>query len=127
MYLWKPNICPHQLDVQEANVSIPQFYRNSNHFVGCWIANGQHQMKRASEMLINCQLWISCPPTHILLKVSFSCKFFEDNEAVIKMIIKGRSPTMRLMSRTHRVALDWLFDRIKLEPMIQINYVEFHA
>ena len=38
---------------------------------------------------------------------------FEDNEAVIKMIIKGRSPTMRHVSRTHRVALDWLFDRIK--------------
>ena len=37
----------------------------------------------------------------------------EDNEAVIKMIIKGRSPTMRHVSRTHRVALDWLFDRIK--------------
>ena len=34
---------------------------------------------------------------------------FEDNEAVIKMIIKGRSPTMRHVSRTHRVALDWLF------------------
>ena len=32
---------------------------------------------------------------------------FEDNEAVIKMIIKGRSPTMRHVSRTHRVALDW--------------------
>ena len=31
---------------------------------------------------------------------------FEDNEAVIKMIIKGRSPTMRHVSRTHRVALD---------------------
>ena len=30
---------------------------------------------------------------------------FEDNEAVIKMIIKGRSPTMRHFSRTHRVAL----------------------
>ena len=29
---------------------------------------------------------------------------FEDNEAVIKMIIKGRSPTMRHVSRTHRVA-----------------------
>ena len=38
---------------------------------------------------------------------------FEDNEAVIKMIIKGRSPTMRHVSRTHRVALDWLFYRIK--------------
>ena len=33
---------------------------------------------------------------------------FEDNEAVIKMIIKGRSPTRRQVSRTHRVALDWL-------------------
>ena len=37
---------------------------------------------------------------------------FEDNEAVIKMIIKGRSPTMRHVSRTHRVPLDWLFERI---------------
>ena len=35
----------------------------------------------------------------------------QDNEAVMKMIIKGRSPTMRHVSRTHRVALDWLFDR----------------
>ena len=34
--------------------------------------------------------------------------FFEENEAVIEMIIKGRSPTMRHVSRTHRVALDWL-------------------
>ena len=41
---------------------------------------------------------------------------FEDNEAVITMIIKGRSPTMRHVSRTHRVALDWLFDRINLDP-----------
>ena len=35
---------------------------------------------------------------------------FEDNEAVIKMIIKGRSPTMRHVSLTHRVVLGWLFD-----------------
>ena len=47
----------------------------------------------------------------------------EDNEAVIKMIIKGRSPTMRHVSRTHRVALDWLFDRINLDPKIQIKYI----
>ena len=40
---------------------------------------------------------------------------FEDNEAVIKMIIKGRSPTMRHVSRTHRVAVDWLFDRINMD------------
>ena len=49
---------------------------------------------------------------------------FEDNEAVIKMIIKGRSPTMRHVSRTHRVALDWLFDRINLDPTIQIKYID---
>ena len=48
---------------------------------------------------------------------------FEDNEAVIKMILKGRSPTMRHVSRTHRIALDWLFDRINLDPKIQIKYI----
>ena len=49
---------------------------------------------------------------------------FEDNEAVIKMIMKGRSPTMRHVSRTHRVALHWLFDRINLDPKIQIKYID---
>ena len=49
---------------------------------------------------------------------------FEENEAVIKMIIKGRSPTMRHVSRTHRVALDWLFDRINLDSKIQIKYID---
>ena len=49
---------------------------------------------------------------------------FEDNEAVIKMIIKGRSPTMRHVSRTHRAALDWLFDRINLDPKIRIKYID---
>ena len=49
---------------------------------------------------------------------------FEDNEAVVKMIIKGRSPTMRHVSRTHRVALDWLFDRTNLDPKIQIKYID---
>ena len=49
---------------------------------------------------------------------------FEDNETVIKMINKGRSPTMRYVSRTHRVALDWLFDRLNLDPKIQIKYID---
>ena len=31
---------------------------------------------------------------------------------------------MRHVSRTHRVALDWLFDRINLESKIQINYID---
>ena len=49
---------------------------------------------------------------------------FDDNEAVIKMIIKGRSPKMIHVSRTHRVALDWLFDRINLDSKIQILYID---
>ena len=48
---------------------------------------------------------------------------FEDKDADIKMIMKGRSPTMRHVSRTHRVALDWLFDRINFDSKIQIRYV----
>ena len=49
---------------------------------------------------------------------------FEDNEAVIKTIIKGRNLTMRHVSRTHRVALDWLFDRINLDSLIQFKYID---
>ena len=51
-------------------------------------------------------------------------QIFEDKEAVVKMIIKGRSPTTRHVSRNHRIALDWLFDRINLDPKIQIKYVD---
>ena len=31
---------------------------------------------------------------------------------------------MRHASRTHRVALDWLFDRINLDSKIQIKYID---
>ena len=48
---------------------------------------------------------------------------FEDNEAVIKMTIKGRSPNMRHVQRSHRVNLDWLFDRMAKDPGIRIKYV----
>ena len=52
------------------------------------------------------------------------CMCLRTNEAVIKMIIESRSPTMRYVSRTHRVALDWLFDRVNLDPKIQIKYID---
>ena len=45
---------------------------------------------------------------------------FEDNEAVIKMIIKGRSPTMRHVSRTHRVA--WLV--VWSNWKMQVKYID---
>ena len=49
---------------------------------------------------------------------------FEDIEAVIKMIVTGPNPTMRNVTRSHRIALDWLFDRINLEPKIHIRYAD---
>ena len=74
--------------------------------------------RRGTEMLINCHMWTSSQQPQILLKASLNCTSFED------MIIKGRSPTMRHVSRTHRVALDWLFERINLDPKIQIKLVD---
>ena len=47
----------------------------------------------------------------------------EDNDAVIKMTVKGRSPNLRHVGRTHRVDLDWLFDRIRLDPGVFIKFV----
>ena len=55
---------------------------------------------------------------------SVPCEIFEDNEAVIKMIIKGRSPTMRHVSQTHGVELDRLLVRINLDPISQIQHVD---
>ena len=47
----------------------------------------------------------------------------EDNDAVIKMCEKGRSPNMRHVARTHRVDLDWLFERLIKDPAIKMRYV----
>ena len=40
------------------------------------------------------------------------------------MIVKGRSPTTRHLSRTHRVAVNRLLDRVILDCKIQIKYVD---
>ena len=48
---------------------------------------------------------------------------FEDNVAVLRMIQKGRSPTMRHVPRTHRVDLDWLLERIRNDDGIWIKYI----
>ena len=48
---------------------------------------------------------------------------FEDNDAVIKMTIEGRSPNMRHVARTHRVDLDWLFDLLLKDPHVRMKYI----
>ena len=78
-----------------------------------------------SQGKINVLNNIDCVPSNVQSSHQEALLYvFEDNEAVIKMIIKGRSPTMRHVSRTHRVALDWLFDRINLDPKIRIKYID---
>ena len=69
-----------------------------------------------SQGITNVLNHIDCVPSNVQFPHQEALLYvFEDNEAVIKMIIKGRSPTMRHVSRTHRVALDRLFDRINLD------------
>ena len=78
-----------------------------------------------SEGKINVLNNIDCVPSNVQsLQQEALLYVFEDNEAVIKMIIEGRSPTMKHVSKTHRVALDWLFDRINLDPKIQIKHID---
>ena len=90
----------------------------------CALQEMIHQLKRECERLSNCHMWITYPTNTHSSRGESQLYIFEDNEAVIKMMIKGRSPTMRHVFRTDRVALDWLFDRINLEPKIHIKYVD---
>ena len=39
------------------------------------------------------------------------------------MIIKGRSPNLRRVARTHRIDLDWLVERVREDPGISVKYV----
>ena len=43
----------------------------------------------------------------------------EDNDAVIKMTLKMRAPTLRHVARTHRVDLDWLLSAYSMTPASQ--------
>ena len=75
--------------------------------------------------MINVLNNIDCVPSNVQFSHQEALLYvFEDNEGVIKIIIKGRSPTMRHVSRTQRVALDWLLDRINLDPNIQIKCID---
>ena len=48
---------------------------------------------------------------------------FEDNEAVIRMIINRGSPNLRHFPHTHRVDLRGLFERIRLDSVMSIRVV----
>ena len=85
----------------------------------------QHLTRKQSRRVINDLDNVDFIPSNVQSSHQEALLYlFEDNEAAIKMIIKGRSPTMRHVSRTHRVALDWFFDRLNLDPKIHIKYID---
>ena len=76
-----------------------------------------HGSSKRSQGMVNVLNNIDCVPSNVHFLRHKVCMFvFDDNEAVILMIFKRRSSTMRHDSRTHKVALDLLFDRINLVP-----------
>ena len=56
------------------------------------------------------------PPNAHICSQWASWFVFDDNDSVIKMIIKGQRPSTRHISQTHRVNLDRLFDWINPDP-----------
>ena len=46
----------------------------------------------------------------------------EDNQAVIKIVQKGRTPALRHLHRTHRINLDWITETCHMEA-IELKYV----
>ena len=90
------------------------------------VVNGDkdHGPNKRSQEMINVLNNVDRVPSNVQFSHQEALLYvFEDNEAVIKMIKNGRSPTMRHVSRTHRVALDW-FERTNLDPKIQIMYID---
>ena len=86
-----------------------------------------HKIKprfQLSTTFLTCIMLTSVPSNVKFSQSNAMLYVFEDNETVTKMIIKGRSPTMRHVSRTRRVALDWLVDRINLDLEVQIRYID---
>ena len=39
------------------------------------------------------------------------------------MCVKSRAPQFRHLPRTHRVDLDWLFERLRQDPSVFIKYM----
>ena len=137
MHFRKSYICSNELDVQETNCRFAQFNRFRRNLFGRWIETRRdscsrliypphtNHKRKQSRRVINDVHNVDFIPSNVQSSHQEALLYvFEDNEAVIKMIIKGRNPTMRHVYRTHRVALDWLFDRINLDPKIRIKYID---
>ena len=120
LHFRKPNLCANKLDVQETDFSLT------------------HSSTEAELISLDAGLRMDGIPAldlwdlaieifHSVPNRTNGCKRepWGNPSAVVKpVIIKNRSPTMRHVSRTHRVALDGLFDMINLDRKIQIRHID---
>ena len=58
-----------------------------------------------------------------VLEANTKMVFVQDNDAVIKMVVKSRAPTLEHVPRTHRIDLDWLFERVSTDPSVFGRYI----
>ena len=87
-----------------------------------------HKRKSHSVSLTFSQLfffWVHWPRTTQHSQPSHSSQhyLFENSVAVIQMINPGRNPHFTHVTRTHRVDLDWLCGRVKVDRFILITFV----
>ena len=97
----------------------------SSHHLNC--QNHELAPARRSKFWVGGLLVLTClqeDGSVVVRGVWVSTTVATERTAQRDVIMHGRSPTMRHVSRTHRVALDWLFDRIDLDTKIQIKYVD---
>ena len=57
---------------------------------------------------------MDCVPSNVL----------SSHQEALLYVLNEEVSTLRYVSRTHRVTLDWLFDRINLDSKIQIKYID---
>ena len=69
------------------------------------------------EGLPSIALWECILQRDIVLTV------YEDNEAMIKIMMSGRNPTMRHVGRTDRVSIQWLHELFQ-EPYLKLEHVD---
>ena len=146
MRIWITHVCSRFVDVQEASrseiTSLDAGLRMdglpAHQFRECVLetlsskpANGhleRHKRERVIQSHSHCDNCVfepidNVPPNIPNSSHSTQLYLFADNAAVIQMINKGRSANLRHVTRTHRVNLDCLFERVSLDHAILIKHV----
>ena len=70
-------------------------------------------------------MWTSyfVPPAMPVCANAAKLYMVEDNDAAIKMLMKGRAPILKHCGRTQRVDLDFLFEQLREDPAILCRYI----